>query len=274
MCFQAANAIVYPPDTDRIQITSSDDKEARKVGLVQYNQDQFYGYCTATNISDKYILIAAHCLININDAKLNKNLVYLPSFVGVGVPSPKPIRVREGYILKEFITALGNGILGDKNNTRFLPYEYRLNDMALLKITINEDGVEQGLLSDWYSIGHVTEEFVQGKVYDVSLSSYPADKKLGTLWIEKNCKLSHQNDFIGKTSCDTFERASGAALIQNDNGDPNGGVILGVFTTENFKTNINSVAMLSSKIANEIHQIISGNENKARLFKKVVFETD
>ena len=87
LSLQPAKAWVINGD-DRMRIVSPGHDEARKIGYLEGQIGQYSSGCIGTNISDKYIITSAHCVIDTDTGKLIKQLVYYPRYVGKKTRSP------------------------------------------------------------------------------------------------------------------------------------------------------------------------------------------
>ncbi|MAF90232.1 MAG: hypothetical protein VX583_00645 [Bdellovibrionota bacterium] len=275
LSLQPAKAWVINGD-DRMRIVSPGHDEARKIGYLEGQIGQYSSGCIGTNISDKYIITSAHCVIDTDTGKLIKQLVYYPRYVGKKTRSPSRVFIKEGYVLKDYVEALGNGIPANLKGERNLPYRLKKNNLALLRVFSDKSQKDVGQLYGWYGLGNVFDGFDLNRVYNVSLRSYPADKPLGSLLFEDFCYLMKDYGVIGKISCDTGPGAGGAAVIIKDRQNPRAGKVIGVYNTERYDEDqkVNNVVMITPELEKEIANIVTGKPEKNRLFQRVRFDTE
>ncbi|MDD0852125.1 trypsin-like serine protease [Halobacteriovorax sp. GB3] len=266
----SASAIIIRGES-RTQVHDPKDARAKKVGLLKMwnNNDSQFSTCTASIISKKHIVTAAHCIINHKTGKRYDNAVYFPRHIDASTRSPSRIFIQEGHVLKTYTKELRKMLFNPNTTLRNINDTMIQNDIAILRAYSDFEQDDVGALYGWYGTKSAPDSLKNEELLDISISSYPGDKKDGTLWHE-NCYLKGFYNNVGLTNCDVYPGASGSAITIKPEGKKYRQVI-GVLSAES-KTE-NKVALFTEEITNEILNIIRGEEHRNILFEKVNFKT-
>lgn len=270
---QAAHGVVLRGES-REQITSPKDDRAKKIGLLEAwnnSRPNHRSYCSASNVSKRYLITAAHCVVDIATGKVFDNVVYYPRHVHEKTRSPSRIFIKKGYLLKQYLNENKKLVFDGNASLSAITKPMIENDIALLEAFSDAHQKHAGERYGWFGFQSVPDSVYSQDILDVSMRSYPGDKEQGTLWYE-DCYLMHNQGNIGKISCDVWRGASGAAITMKKS-DWKYAKVIAIASAENGKDKVNQVTLLTRPFAEDILAIISRNANAGELFETAYFNT-
>ena len=267
------NAVIIRGES-REQLKNTEHKYAKKVGLiVAWNNNSNKSVsCSASNIDPKYAITAAHCLIDIVNAKPYDNIVYKPRYLGEGKISPSKIFVTEIHVPRKYQKENQKLLFQPTVSLSSITAPMIANDIAVFKIFSDREQKYVGENYGWYGVQSNKHLFKKEDIVDIHISSYPSDKKKHTLWYEECFAISDNRYYnysnIGKTNCDIKKGASGAGVVDSEL------YLSGVVSAESEKTEINNIALITEGMLKEIINIKSGLSNNNKIFEKIKIDTE
>lgn len=247
------------------------DQFSTSVGQIEMStKDGKTGSCSATIISKNLVLTAAHCVINMPNARAKSEVIFYPNRLNKDSYAKK-LYVKKGWVPKKYIE-LNKKIAFDNSfpltgiHSDMIPY-----DIAILEVF--DTGMGLNIEEQFGSIPYryATAEGDEGLI-DMSLYSYPADKSYGTLW-EEDCFVDIvPYSPIYRTSCDIVSGASGSGVRQFFESSDTV-AISGVVSSGN--QNINYIAPITEDLYSEIKQIDNGTPLNlmSSVLKPIKFES-
>jgi V8-like Glu-specific endopeptidase len=251
-------------EDSRKQIDKIENQYARKVGQIEVwnNNENYRGYCTATNLNRKYIITSAHCIIDESTNKPFENIVYYPKRLNLEDKFPSRVYIKTGYLMK------GYEISGKKLNKNKKEGEISIEmiseDIAILEAYSELENSYVGDIYGYYK--HDYKTLSEDDNLKVMISSYPSDKEFSTLWHEV-CRLNKSFANIGLVNCDLMKGASGSAVIYENK-------IIGIFSAEDPINNENNVTLITHEMEKEINNVVIGEHHINKMLKKVEFKTE
>lgn len=269
----SSNAVIIRGES-REQLKNTEHKYAKKVGLIVAwkNNSNKSVSCSASNIDPKYAITAAHCLIDIVNAKPYDNIVYKPRYLGEGKISPSKIFVTEIHVPRKYQKENQKLLFQPTVSLSSITAPMIANDIAVFKIFSDREQKYVGENYGWYGVQSNKHLFKKEDIVDIHISSYPSDKKKHTLWYEECFAISDNRYYnysnIGKTNCDIKKGASGAGVVDSEL------YLSGVVSAESEKTEINNIALITEGMLKEIINIKSGLSNNNKIFEKIKIDTE
>jgi len=266
-----SNAVVLQGDS-RQQVLSPTDPKAEKVGLlVVWNNDELSkkSGCSAANISSKYIITAAHCVIDPKTAKQYDNIVYYPKHVSQLTRSPSRVFIKKAYVHSDYLEANKKQISDSNAGSNAYTTSMVENNIAILEAFSDYSQKHVGTMYGWFDIAAVDNYLNNSNIVDVFLRSYPGEKDYGTLWYEA-CLMKKDSDFT-IVSCDTDPGTSGAAVTVMGEKDWQ---IIGVYSASDTIRITNNVALITPKIRLALKAIFNGTNENGSVFTKLNISTE
>lgn len=267
-----SNAVIIRGES-REQLTNTEHKYAKKVGLIVAwnNNSTKYVSCSASNIDPKYAITAAHCLIDIINAKPYDNIVYKPRYLGIGKVSPSKIFVTEIHVPIKYQKENQKLLFQPTVSLSAITPSMIANDIAVFKIFSDREQKYVGQAYGWYGLQTNKHLFEKENIKDIHISSYPSDKEKHTLWYEECFAISDNRYYnysnVGKTNCDIKKGASGAGIVDSEL------YLSGVISAESEETGINNIALITEEMLKEIKNIKSGYFKNNKIFEKINVNT-
>ncbi|USD68051.1 trypsin-like serine protease [Vibrio sp. SCSIO 43136] len=247
---------------------------ARKVGYLtawENSTPNTVHSCSATLIGKKHLLTAAHCVINIRDAKPFDNLEFHPRKVGKDDYSPTRVFVTSGYVLKDYLKKNKELIFTLTPTLSSIDLGMIRNDIAILEVKNPKSSKGTGDQLGTYGTWRQEFDLSLGSddIFDMYLLSYPGDKPNATLWYEE-CYLRHEVYNVALTTCDTYPGASGASVLQYSPKYDNY-YVTGVVSAQTETRNV--VALFTPELRADFRAIMDGKAQPNGLFAPVKFKT-
>lgn len=266
-----ASAVILRGDS-RTQILDPKDSRAKKVGfLVAWNNDEpnKKSGCSASNISSKHIITAAHCVVNIKTAKQYDNIVYYPRHVSQSTRSPSRVFIKKAYVHSEYLEENKRLVKNSSAKSNLSPHSMVKNNIAVLEAFSDYSQKYVGTMYGWFGLASAEDYLNNSNIIDVSLRSYPGDKDYGTLWYEE-CFMKKDSGYA-IVSCDTDPGSSGAAVTVMGE---KYWQIIGVYSASDSNKKTNNIALISPKIKTALSAIFNDNTNNNSVFTKLKINTE
>lgn len=264
----SAFAVIHGND-DRIEIHEGirDQYYANRVGkLIAYDEESgVRKNCSASQISEKYILTAATCIINLQKGLPYKNVHYFPAFRGHQSKSPSRVFVEQAIIPFKFEQLTMTLRLSSFGNDIQLTEELLQHNLAIVPVFSDR---EQTYVGKEY--GYLGVYLGMNSEHSLDLYTYPVDKKVsgyekGTLWFE-SCHAKHLSENLAESDCDTSEGAEGAGIYQySETHDMP--FIVGVYSGEIDGRNI--MTWLSKEVFSALRLIVDDNFSNQQYFNRI-----
>lgn len=170
----------------------------RSTGLIMARDEDGQTFsCTGTILSEKFVLTAAHCVVDLKTRKSLIDIYFIPRTLYKNQMIYGRFPADEVYLPKGYLS-YAEGTL-----------ESIERDIALIKFHSNAKG-ENLMEKTEGKIGFWGQEELHSKI--VTTIGYPGDKRDWTPYREENCEVEKLNEYLHLTSCDVYVGQSGSAI--------------------------------------------------------------